>query len=819
MSASSPGGVPEHGRPHATHWGSFRARTDGSEINQVTPWDGDSAPSPLLDNIPGSVTHRSRVARPAVRRGWWEHGPGPTHPQSGLRGSDDFLRPPWDEVLDALAQELRRVIDSYGNAAIFGGSYGWASAGRFHHAQSQLHRFLNLLGGYTASVNSYSTGAAEVILPRVAAPESVFAGAGTTWDVIAAHTGLLVAFGGLPLRNSGTNSGGVGDHPAAEALRSLTARGGRIVSISPLADDTAELPGVQRIAPRPGTDVALMLALAYTLLEEGLADVEFARSHCVGFEEFAAYLRGRDGQVKTPAWAAQICDLPAEVIVELARSMAGGRTLITVAWSLQRTQHGEQAPWAGLALAALLGQIGLPGGGFGHGYASMNKPGLSPSTCTLPRLPQGHNPVTEIVPVAALSELLLNPGAKMPYDGRTLRLPDIRLVHWAGGNPFHHAQDLGRLRRALQRPDTVVVHDPYWTPMARHADIVLPSTTSYERQDITGSRNGALLVAMHALTPAHEQSRDDYDVLADLARRLGVYDAFTQGRTATQWVEHLYESWRQDLAAGRLTPPGTPRPEAPPFAQFWEQGFLRLPTVGPLTLFEQFRADPVAHPLPTPSGRLELFSAAIAALELPDCPGHPTWLEPAEWLGSPLAQRYPLHLIANQPAHRLHSQLDHGALSRASKIAGREPARLNPGDAHARDISDGDVIRVFNDRGACLAGAHLDARVRPGVVQLSTGAWFDPLEPADLENPPLCVHGNPNVLTSDRRSSDLAQASTGQHALVQVERWQGQLPPVRVFDPPPEPSADHPSGTRSVPAASGEPPAPAAGLDFPGGRR
>lgn len=787
MHASNPDPARNDGHPHATHWGTFLAGSRNGEIVDVVPWQGDQHPSALLRNLPGSVTHRSRIARPAVRRGWWEHGPGPAFGDNAGRGSDEFLRPPWDEVLDALAAEFRRVIDTHGNSAIFGGSYGWASAGRFHHAQSHIHRFLNTIGGYTASVNSYSTGAAEVILPRIAAPESVFTGAATTWDVIAAHTDLLVAFGGLPLKNSGTNSGGVGDHPTLGALRELSKRGGRIVSISPLADDVPDLPGVRRLAPRPGTDVALMLALSYVLLDEGLANEDFARSHCVGFDEFAAYLRGSQGHATTPRWASQICDLPAKDIVDLARAMAQVRTLVTVAWSLQRAQHGEQAPWAGLTLAALLGDIGLPGGGFGHGYSSMNKPGLSPTTCQLPRLPQGHNPVPDFVPVAALSELLLNPGSTMPYDGRCITLPDIRLVHWAGGNPFHHAQDLGRLRRALQRPDTVVVQDPYWTPMARHADVVLPSTTSFERDDITGSRNGALLVAMHALTPPHADSRDDYEISAGLAKRLGVGEVFTQGRTSREWVEHLYESWRADLAAGHLTPRGTPPPEVPPFDEFWEDGFLKLPTVGSLTLFADFRADPVANPLRTPSGRIEIVSKTIAAFNLPDCPGHPTWLEPADWLGSAQAARYPLHLIANQPASRLHSQLDHGALSQSSKIAGREPARLHPHDARARGIVEGDVIRLFNDRGSCLAGARLDERVRPHVVQLSTGAWFDPFDAADIDGPPLCVHGNPNVLTSDRRTSSLAQACTGQHALVQVERWECVVPPIRAFDPPPEP--------------------------------
>jgi biotin/methionine sulfoxide reductase len=148
-----------------------------------------------------------------------------------------------------------------------------------------------------------------------------------------------------------------------------------------------------------------------------------------------------------------------------------------------------------------------------------------------------------------------------------------------------------------------------------------------------------------------------------------------------------------------------------------------------------------------------------------------------------LADRYPLHLVANNPTTRLHSQLDVGAFSQASKVQGREPIRIHPSDADARGIRSGDVVRVFNDRGSCLAGAVVTDAVRPRVVQLSTGAWYDPLDPADPDS--MCVHGNPNVLTFDRGTSKLAQACSGQHCLVDVERWTGPVPPIRAYDPPP----------------------------------
>jgi biotin/methionine sulfoxide reductase len=221
----------------------------------------------------------------------------------------------------------------------------------------------------------------------------------------------------------------------------------------------------------------------------------------------------------------------------------------------------------------------------------------------------------------------------------------------------------------------------------------------------------------------------------------------------------------------------------PSFDEFWAAGQVRLPVEEGLTLLADYRADPVAHRLATPSGCIEIFSDTIDGFGYADCSGHPRWYEPTEWLGGERAQRFPLHLVANQPKSRLHSQLDGGATSQQSKVQGREPIRMHPEDAVARGLADGDIVRVFNDRGACLAGLVLDDGLRTDVVQLSTGAWFDPQDPADLDA--MCVHGNPNVLTDDVGTSSLARGCTGAHVLVQVEKFTGNLPPIRAHEPPP----------------------------------
>lgn len=758
--------------PHSSHWGAFDAEVEDGRIVGVRPFRGDADPSPLLANIPGSVRHRTRIDRPYVRAGWLDKGPGP----SDRRGAEPFVPVSWDRATELLADDLRRVLDTQGPGAIFGGSYGWSSAGRFHHAQSHVHRFLTAVGGYVRSVNTYSNGTSAVILPHVIGMYREALDRATSWPVLVRHTDLMVCFGGIALKNTSVNPGGLSRHDTRDHLLAALARGCEFVLVSPIRDDLPEFVPAEWHALVPGTDVAVMLALAHTLIVEHRHDRAFLDRYCVGFDRFERYLLGQtDGVAKSAEWAAGISGLPAESIRRLARRMATRRTMITVAWALQRSDHGEQPPWLGIVLAAMLGQIGLPGGGFGHHYGSMAYIGVPRLRVGPPALPQGRNPVEAFIPVARIADMLLHPGEPFDYDGKRLTYPDIRLVYWVGGNPFHHHQHLGRLRRAFARPETIVVHEPFWTPMARHADLVLPATMTLERNDIGGHPNDPILLAMRQAVEPYAQARNDYEICAEVARRLGVGDAVTEGRDEAAWLRHLYEGWR-----GRHAELGY---ELPGFDAFWEAGSVAVPYAPAETvLFDQFRADPERARLNTPSGKIEIFSAVVDGFGYDDCPGHPTWLEPHEWLGSPKALRHPLHLIANNPATRLHSQLDVGAFSQSAKIQGREPIRLHPSDAVARGIADGDVVRVFNDRGRCLAGAVVTDRVRPGVVQLATGAWYDPLDPADPDSP--CVHGNPNVLTYDRGTSRLSQGCAGQHALVQVDRWTGPVPPIRAYDPP-----------------------------------
>jgi len=767
------GGTPVHIMTNYTlaHWGTYEveARPDGAP--ELKPFRRDPDPSPIgLHQLDASL-QRLRVLRPAVRESWLRGGPG-SAPE--LRGKEPFVEIPWDEALDLAAVEIDRVRSSFGNSAIFGGSYGWSSAGRFHHAQSQVHRFLNAAGGYVRHVDSYSLGAANVILPHIVATMDELMASHSSWETLAAHTELFVTFGGVPVKNAQMNAGGVGIHGVPRGLDMMREAGVDFVNIGPVRDNLGKV-GItaEWIACRPNTDTAVMLALAETLLAEGLADRGFLDRCCIGFDVFADYLTGKaDGIAKTPAWAQAISDVPAQTILALARRMAASRTMLNVSWSMQRASHGEQPFWAVIALAAMLGQIGKPGGGFGVGYGAANLVGSSHARIKGPTLSQGKSGIPDFIPVARISDMLLNPGGAFTYNGTTYTYPDIQLIYWAGGNPFHHHQDLNRLLQAWRKPATIIVNEQYWTATAKRADIVLPATTTLERDDIGSATLEAFFVAMkQAAAPAGE-ARDDYSIFAELSARLGCADTFTEGLDARGWLRRLYGESREINRGNGIA--------LPAFEDFWREGLVDLTQHDrPVTMLADFVAAPARSPLKTPSGKIEVSSQRIAGFRLRDCPGHPAWLPPQEWLGAPEVERFPLHLLTDQPARRLHSQLDASPHSRAGKIKGREPVYLNPADAAARGIGQGGIVEIYNDRGRCLAAAILSDDIMAGVARLSTGAWFDPDPETGLDK-----HGNPNAVTLDIPASSLSQGCSAQTCLVEIAPWRGALPPITAFDLP-----------------------------------
>lgn len=759
--------VPTDLRQNASHWGAFTAAVQGGRITEIHPFAGDPDPSPIIYGTAEAVHGRTRIDRPHVRKGWLDGD----RAGGTLRAQDPFVPVDWDTATRLVAGELSRVRDDFGPASIFGGSYGWSSAGRFHHAKTQLQRMLAVAGGFTTSLMSYSYAAGQAIMPHILGDMSSVVGPVTDWRAIARHARVMLCFGGIPLRNGQIINGGGGEHDMGPWLRHAAKAGVRLINISPVkADMPADVPA-EWIPIRPTTDTALMLALAHVLITEDRVDHGFVERCTSGYDRLRAYVLGEsDGTPKTPAWAAAETGIPADRIVALAREIAGAPTMLTAAWSLQRAEYGEQPFWMLAALAALLGSIGKPGLGVGFGHGSIAGMGTVRGDFPTVGMSAFPNRANSIIPVARITDMLENPGAEYDYNGRRLRYPDTRLIYWAGGNPFHHHQDLNRFRRAWARAETIVVHEPWWTSAARHADIVLPATTTLERDDIASSARDKFVLAMKQVVPPQGQARDDFAICADILDAMGLRDRFTEQRDVNAWLRFLYGRWQ-----GQMDRLGHPVPD---FDAFWAEGRVELPDrtddVVPMAAFVR---DPEQHRLNTGSGKIELFSETIAGFGYADCPGHPTWFAPREYLGSPLATRYPLHLLTAQPATRLHSQMDAVGPSLESKIEGREPIWLHADDAAARGLVEGDIVRVFNDRGACLAGVRLTRDQLPGVAVLPTGAWYDPQDT-------LCVHGNPNVLTQDIGTSKLGQGPVAQSCLVEVERFAGPLPPVTVHVPP-----------------------------------
>jgi len=756
----------------STHWGVYRTRVSEGRLAGLDPVEWDEDPSSLARSMPEGITAPCRIARPAIREGFLKSR-GSSREQ---RGSEPFVEVSWDDAFAIVAEELSRVRRDFGNEAIYGGSYGWSSAGRFHHAQSQLNRFLRLFGGYTDSVDSYSLGAARVILPHVVAPWEDLVLSHTGWQTLESHTEMFVAFGGLPAKNTQVNPGGASEHIVRSALSRMAAAGVRFVNVSPSRSDLEDELQAEWIPVRPGSDTALMLGLAHVLVTEDLYDRAFITRYTTGFETFRRYLLGLDDdQPKDPRWASAVTEIPADRIRDLARMMASRRTMLNVAWSLQRAEHGEQPYWMAITLAALLGQIGLPGGGFGVGYACMNSVGAGRHPFSGPRLPQGSNPIGSFIPVARVADMLLNPGLPFAYNGKSYRYPDIRLIYWAGGNVFHHHQDINKLIGAWRKPEVTIVHDAFWTAHAKFSDIVLPATTTLERNDIGSASLDRFMIAMSKAVEPVGEARDDYAIFSGIARQLGLGEAFTEGRSPEQWLRVIYEDSRPRAEVFGI--------ELPDFDTFWRTGFVDLPRPRSDSLMlDSFRHDPERHPLKTPSGRIEITSQIIAGFTNAGIPAHPAWQPPREWLGASTVDRHPLHLLSNQPRTRLHSQFDHGAVSRESKIQGREPLTMNPVDAETRGLVPGDIVRVFNERGAFLAGLEVSDSIRPSVVTIATGAWYDPAQRGTIGS--LDKHGNPNLVTQDVGASRLSEGCAAQSVLVQVERYDGPLLPITAFDPP-----------------------------------
>ena len=753
----------------STHWGTYETSKNNKQNLKLKKWSKDPNPSKFGYGLIDAATSDLRINQPFIRKQWLQD----RNNNKKLRGLDEFVPVSWEEAIDLTASELRNIKKEFGNKAIYAGSYGWASAGRFHHAKSQLNRFFNLFGGFSSSFQSYSYAAAQTLLPHVVGHDLYsFLDEHNTWNTLEKDCDLIVMFGGMPLKNSQVSAGGVGKHTTELGLKKCVESGTKFINISPNANDSAKFLKAKQISIIPNTDTALMLSLAYLLIITKNYDEAFIEKYTTGFNELKSYVLGeKNNQPCTPEWASNITSIPIETIKWLAEEISKNKTMISISWSLQRASAGEQPLWMGISLASMLGHIGTEGGGIGFGYASVNSTGDVFKKIPWKSLPQGTNPIKDFIPVARVTDMLEKPNQIFKYDGRTLKYPDIKLIYWAGGNPFHHHQDLNRLVKAWQLPKTIIVNEIWWNAQARHADIILPANTVLERNDIMLNPRDPTIIANKKTIPNIGQSKSDFEIFTNLAKQLGFENSFTENKSEREWLKYIWNESKRISKKVNL--------DLPDFENFWEDGFFEVPIEKTKKImFENFRKNPNENPLNTPSGKIEITSNTIKNFNLDKCKGHPTWIEPYEWLGK--IDNYPMHLISNQPEYRLHSQLDNAEYSIKNKIKNREPVLINIEDAKEKKIKNNDIVLIFNERGKVLAGARLTDKIMKGVLVLSTGAWFDPDYEINAD-----LHGNPNVLTKDIGTSELSQGPTSHTCLVDIRKAkQTEIKTIKIFSKP-----------------------------------
>ncbi|MCG6411830.1 trimethylamine-N-oxide reductase TorA [Vibrio fluvialis] len=772
-----------------SHWGAFRAQIYGGKVQAIKPLETDKHPTDMLNGIKGIIYSPSRVRYPMVRLDWLKK-----HKYSAeTRGNNRFIRVTWDEAIDLFYRELERVQKQYGPWALHAGQTGWNQTGAFHNCTAMMQRAVGMHGNYITKVGDYSTGAGQTIMPYVLGSTEVYA-QGTSWTEILKHSDNIILWANDPVKNLqvGWNCETHQSFGYLDQLKEKIAKGEvNVVSVDPVKNKTQRFLQNDHLYINPQTDVAFMLAVAHVLYTEDLYDKKFISTYCLGFDDFIQYVLGntKDKIERTPEWAAKICGVTPESIRDFARMLVKGRTQLLFGWCIQRQEHGEQPYWMGAVLAAMIGQIGLPGGGisYGHHYSGIGVPSTGfAGPGGFPRnLDQGAKPkwdnndfngYSRTIPVARWIDAILEPGKKINHNGNTVTLPGFKMMVISGNNPWHHHQDRNKMKRAFQKLETVVTIDFNWTATCRFSDIVLPACTQWERNDIDsyGSYSGKGLIAMHRLVDPMFQSRTDFEIMTELTRRFGRHEEFTRGMDEMEWVRSLYNDCKK-ANEGKF--------EMPEFDEFWEQSVLEFGEGQPWVRHADFRKDPEINALGTPSGFIEITSRKIGRYGYEHCQEHPMWFEKTERShGGPGSDKYPFWLQSCHPDKRLHSQMCESEAFRATyAVQGREPVYINPMDAKAKGIKAGDLVRVFNGRGQLLAGAVLSDSYPRGVIRIEEGAWYGPLSEKEGA---ICTYGDPNTLTLDLGTSELAQATSANTCIVDFEKFTGKVPPVTSFGGP-----------------------------------
>lgn len=651
----------------------------------------------------------------------------------GARGEGKFIPISWEQALDELCENWIRIRDKYGAQSRYV-NYAWGESGVLS-GTSLCKRLLRLDGGHLGYYNDYSTACAAYATPYVYGT----AMSGSSFRTLTASK-LIVLWAHNPAETIFDD--------LLYWLRKAKENGARIVVVDPRKNATCRALDAEWIGIRPATDGAMLDAMAYVIVTEGLYDLPFLHRHVLGWRAWFSYLTGEtDGVPKTPAWAEAITGVPADTIRALAVDYAAAKpAALLPGYGGQRHENGEQFTRGVCALACLTGNVGIRGGWAGGvGWCE---------THPMPKLPSLPNPVRAEIPSFLWTEAILRGSELTAKDGlvgaEKLDSGVKMLFNLAGNQLMNQHGDLNRTAAILRDEslcEYIVCSDLFMTASAKYADLLLPGTSMFEQDNMTTPwTQGDFIGFSPKLIEPLGESRFEYDWLADVSKRLGLYDPFTEGHaTATDWLEDIYARLRMDA------------PELPPFAQFRTMGTYRFQEPVEKVAFEaqiKFGA-----PFPTPSGKIELYSPALAARNDPKIPALPVYVPAEEGFGG--SEAYPLQLVGWHTIARCHTV--HGNNPR---LATRFPQQLwmHPADANPRDIADGDTVLVFNDRGKLRVSVRVTEDIAPGVAALPQGAWYEPDEDG------TDTGGSINVLTG-HTPTPLAHGNPQHTILVQVERY------------------------------------------------
>ena len=540
--------------------------------------------------------------------------------------------------------------------------------------------------------------------------------------------------------------------------------GTRFIVVDPRYSDTVASLADQWVPLLPTTDNALMDAMMYVIISENLHDSAFIARHAIGFDEntlpegvpaeesLMAYLFGeKDGVKKTPEWAERITHVPAQTIRQLARDYATTRPAALIqGWGPQRHICGERTARGSTLLATITGNVGVKGG-WAAGYGGIGNRLFCADPYSVP------NPVAEKISIMNWVQACDDAAKVTPENGlkgaETLSSNIKFIFNLAGNYLANQNPDINQTVKVLEdesKVEFIVVSDLFLTPSARYADLLLPETSFMERWNIgeTWGTGNYLLLSQKLVEPEFER-RSDYDWLREVARKLGIEARFSEGRSEKQWVEHIWEKTREALADRKL----------PDFAGLCANPHVYLKSP-PYVAFEENIRDPDNHPFPTPSGKIEIFSKRLWEMKHPEIPALSHYVPAKEGPEDALRDKYPLQLITWKGKNRANStQYANPWLQEVQ----RQQLWINPQDARARGIQQGDLVRIYNDRGVVRIPAEVTPRIIPGVVAMQAGAWWQP-DADGVDN-----GGCPNVLTS-ARITPLAKGNAHQTLLVEVTR-------------------------------------------------